>query len=795
MNHLTFSIFQKTDSLSLLRLLDHEGRLAGERELDNDAVVALASLADAYYRRDTPQLTAIGAQLYEWLDGPTERWLARVGDGADGTVVFVDVAERLRHLPWELLCREGVYLCRNAYRPFTPIRLAAKTKRDHRRENRPLRILFMACSAEDIKPLLNYEFEEKRILDAAGRYDIELVVEERGSSAGLAERLTKYGDDGGKGYFDIFHLTGHADVNEEKTPIFWMENDLGYGVAVTADELARSFAGNWPRLVFLSGCKTAQSSELGLLPSFCEALVAAGAPAVLGWALPVRDDHATEAAAELYKHLAAGKRIDEAVARARLHLLEQDISDWHLLRLYTDRTLPAEVVTPPNHKGRQRIVLREARAEFLDENARSEVCPRGEFVGRRRPLQRCLRTLTSRQRDQHYAEGVLLSGMGGLGKSSLAARLCERLPGYRRLVWYAAIDELAFTTKLGDKLADIEVNLLLNQPLSLRQRLRRLLETEAFNQPALFVFDDFEQNLESDGAGGYRVKPEALEILTALLAAIRETASPSRVIVTSRYRFPLPGPARLYEEGLESLSDAELSKKLRQLDEKFDLRLVVGDMKRLAERLGAGNPRLLERLYCIVADAETDHTAIFAALAQTTDDFREEILLRELLGRQSAECRRLVALSAVCRLPVDRAAIEAIAGDAPVDPHLERAVALGLVEAGVETDPRTASIRRAISCPTCCCRCWMERYRRTKKPAPNNARRGTCTSNGGSNRNRATSSRRWKSTACRLWRVRRRSRSKSATEFLRRGITERSIVKQWRSVWRRLCSATITASC
>lgn len=138
--------------------------------------------------------------------------------------------------------------------------------------------------------------------------------------------------------------------------------------------------------------------------------------------------------------------------------------------------------------------------------------------------------------------------------------MCERLPGYRRLVWYAAIDELAFTTKLGDKLADIEVNLLLNQPLSLRQRLRRLLETEAFNQPALFVFDDFEQNLDPDGGGGYRVKPEAMEVLTALLAAIRETASASRVIVTSRYRFPLPGPARLYEEGLESLSDAELSR-------------------------------------------------------------------------------------------------------------------------------------------------------------------------------------------------------------------------------------------
>ncbi|MGH9842895.1 MAG: CHAT domain-containing protein, partial [Blastocatellia bacterium] len=690
MNQFTFSIFQKTDSLSLLRLLDREGKLIAERELDGDAVNGLAALVDDYYRRNTPKLAEIGARLYRWLDGPSERWLARESDGPAGTAVYVDVVERLRHLPWELLNDQGRYLCHNAFRPFTPIRLAAKSLRPHQRENRPLRILFMACSAEDIKPVLQYEHEESSILKSAGKYDIELVVEERGSVEGLAERLTLYGDDGGKGYFDVLHLTGHADVNDENEPIFWMENDLGFGVAVTANSIARSFAGNWPRLVFLSGCKTAQSSEAGLLPSFCEKLVEAGAPAVLGWALPVGDLAATEVAAELYEHLAAGKRIDEAVARARQHLAEAGSDDWHLLRLYADRTPPAEVVTPPHSPKRARIRIRPARNEFLDENSRSEVCPREEFIGRRRPLQRCLRVLVSRPDDPHYAEGVLLHGMGGLGKSSLAARLCDRLPEHRRLVWYAAIDELAFASKLGDKLADIEVNQILNQPLPLRQRLRRMLECEAFERPALFVFDDFEQNLDADG-GGYRVKPDALEILTGLLRAIRETGSPCRVIVTSRYRFPLPHPLSLYEESLESLSDADLAKKLRQLDEKFDLRLAAGDARLWAEQLGAGNPRLLERLYRLIADAGTDHRAIFAAIAQTTDEFREEILLRQLLDRQSADCRRLVALAGVCRLPVDRAAIAAIAAEAAVDPHLERAVTLGLIESGVETDPATGA--------------------------------------------------------------------------------------------------------
>ncbi len=427
MNQITFSIFQKTDSLSFLRRHDRDSKQVVERELDNDAIAALARLVEAYYRRDGLRLAEIGRQLYEWLDGPAERWLAQAEADPAGTAVHIAVDEQLRHLPWELLNEQGRFLCQNAHRPFTPIR--------------------------------------------------------------------------------------------------------------------------------------------------------------------------------------------------------QVRSDGH--------------------------------------------------------------PLGSSQRDKAYAEGVLLHGMGGLGKSSLAARICDRMPSHRRLVWYAAIDELAFSTKLGDKLADVQVNLTLNQPLPLRQRMRRLLECEAFEQPALFVFDDFEQNLDPDGSGGYKVKPEALEILSALLAAIRETASRSRVIVTSRYLFPLPHPLRLHREALETLSPAELAKKLRQLDERFELRLAQGDLKLLARGLGAGNPRLLERLYRLIADAQSDHTTIFAALAQTADAFREEILLRKLLEQQSPACRQLVALAALCRLPADRATIEAIAGEASVDPHLERAVVLGLIESGVEVDPQS----------------------------------------------------------------------------------------------------------
>ncbi len=697
MRQLTFEVFAKTDQFAQLRLLgtDNTGiKLLGERELTASEIQSFVREVEDAYRVEAlnhakpPALVELGKRLYAWLDGPTERWLANAHTNAQGLAVHIDVAEQLRHLPWELLFGEGGFLCHNAAHPFTPARRVAQTQRTQARENRPLRLLFMACSAENVQPLLSYESEEMGILAAAGQNKIELVVEESGSLAGLKQRVSDFGDDGGQAYFDVFHLTGHADVRDGK-PIFWMEDDFGYGQAVSAEEIAQAFAGNWPRLVFLSGCKTAQAVEQGVLPSFCEALVAAGAPAVLGWALPVLDRDASLAAAALYQHLAAGKRLDESIARARQHLLEQQSSEWHLLRLYADATPLSELVTPLKTKDRKKLQYRAADSVFLDAGrsaGKIEVCGRAEFVGRRRPLQRCLRALTRQQGDDHYAEGVLLHGTGGLGKSSLAVRLCERLPDHRRIVLVAAYDELAFLNTVSAALMEVEANRLLSEPLPLAQRLRKLLESDVLHQPALFVFDDFEHNLEADRR---TIKPAALEILTALLSAIHDTASDSRVIVTCRYQFALSGNARLHEEGLESLRAAELRKKLRQLNDRYRFDASKDDLRHRAQELGAGNPRLLERLYKVLADTATDHEAIFAALAQTAEQFREDVLLRKLLDLLPAEGRRLVALVSLYDLPVERDAVAAVADALPLEPHLARAVALSLIEAGTLVDPQT----------------------------------------------------------------------------------------------------------
>ena len=143
--------------------------------------------------------------------------------------------------------------------------------------------------------------------------------------------------------------------------------------------------------------------------------------------------------------LGGGAGIAEAVTAARRALFDGRSAYWHLLRLYADRSdCWAGVVTPLGSRGRVRLRTRAASTLFLDAEGRVKVADRGSFVGRRRELQALLRVL----RPDDPAEGpqiALLHGMGGQGKSSLAARLLDRIRATHadHAVWVGKVDQLS----------------------------------------------------------------------------------------------------------------------------------------------------------------------------------------------------------------------------------------------------------------------------------------------------------------------------------------------------------------
>ncbi|MBD2300035.1 tetratricopeptide repeat protein [Nostoc sp. FACHB-190] len=658
----------------------------GTRRLDADKLASLINLCEEkYYSQrldDTAQLRNIGRELYSWLDGK-EGWLRRALDETDEGRIYLDliqtseaqslnpqtqkVALGLAHLPWELLHDGTVFLLQrhNAPVPVRTVQQRNTSVLDV--QNRPLRLLFMATSPEHpgIAPL-QFEQEEKNILEATKEQPLALIVEESGSVIELGNLVQSEAKD----YFDVFHLTGHGVIYTEAelgrylpksrkikdyTPCFITEDDEGKVEFTTVDDLAKAFQNRFPRVVFLSGCHTGQIANQGTFPSMAQALVKAGAGVVLGWARPVFDRTGIIAAQALYHALATGATVEDAVKAVQQEMIAQECSDWHLLRIYRDSRAIAELVTPLNTKKREKLKFTPPESEFLDENNIVKVASHGEFVGRRKALQRGMRALKQTSDDI----GVFIAGMGGLGKSSLAARLCTRVqaqrPNFERVVLIGVVDEVGLINKLASKYERFAgVPALLNQPgISFKGRLQNFFAAieDEHDKPVLLVLDDFEQNIPQENVadGSLRMTTAAYDVLAALCAALAENQAESRLIVTCRYleENTLP-PHRLHLEKLKAMGEADINKIYWQLD--GDVRLQVKKQRLL--RIADGNPRLLKWLVEVVQLPDVAEEEFLTKLEGVQLKFRENILAETLLNALEDEEKKFLAQLSVFRLPV-----------------------------------------------------------------------------------------------------------------------------------------------
>ena len=445
--HLDLKLFQGSDRVEFRYFWDNPNdaqspqtpRLLSEleerrRKADTD-----------YYTRLPEDYIKTGQALYDWLDG-NERILHTEIDRhkRSGIILAISTSQGLAHLPWEVL-HDGDNFLVAKLPAIVPIRWV-KTGSDRQLTfqndpaNRALNVLFMASSARDVEPVLDFEAEEAQILEATRRKPLSLIVEESGCLDELAE-LVKTKE---RGNFDVIHLTGHAGLTEEGQPYFITETEFGERKDSSAEDIARGLQFNLPKLMFLSGCRTGYTDRNEVF-SMAEELLNCGAMAVLGWGQRVLDKDASTAAATLYQELATGNTLAESLALTYQKLLSTQARDWHSLRLYVTGTLP-EALIP---RGQRPLPLRSISTEFIDSEEHLRIATRETFVGRRRELQNCLRVLKTSPNNKI---GVFIQGWGGNGKSTIAARLCDRLSDYQPLVWGQQVDETRLVNKLVDKL-------------------------------------------------------------------------------------------------------------------------------------------------------------------------------------------------------------------------------------------------------------------------------------------------------------------------------------------------------
>ncbi len=388
-------------------------------------------------------LLAIGKALHDWLD--RKDLLAQI-IGESGPV-SLDLAVAVRPdaearafvaAPWELLTdATGLHLAFDATRAYSPARRFGAPGAHWEPAHRDLSVLFMAAAPEGVSDL-DYEREEALILDAVERLPVQLAVEESGALKPLADRLAL------EGPFEVLHLTCHGDLDEGRG-VLALEDDKGGLDPVTAGRLCEAMGSHRPPLAVVSACRSAE--QAGAAVPLALALMEAGLPQVIGWAGSVYDSDAIVFARALYEALGRRETVPAAAAIARRALVEALQRDpegagqhWHLARVH----LGPHGGGPLCANGKPPRPRPLGDKPFLDRKQQVPVAAPALYVGRRREAQAVLRAFSAFD----GPAGVLVRGMGRLGKSSLAARIARRRPDLRSAVVFGRYDARAIFDEL-----------------------------------------------------------------------------------------------------------------------------------------------------------------------------------------------------------------------------------------------------------------------------------------------------------------------------------------------------------
>ncbi|MGX9886635.1 tetratricopeptide repeat protein, partial [Streptomyces sp. NPDC002276] len=585
----------------------------------------------------------------------------------------------------------------------------------------PLRILAVVASPESGGgELLDYEGELSRILDAVdparsgqGAY---VRVLNWGSLAEIRAALEQE-------RFHILHLSCHA-----KPGILLLENERGQADEVDAQRFMSDAlpTDRGVPLVVLAGCSTARTpappegeqeeeseqdaaatgsapvdpdAEGRVLAGLARELLARGVPAVLAMTEAVTDHYATELAAEIYRTLAQAEHPNPLTAlsqaRRTLEARRRELPESDPRAAWPEWATPALFLAGPPLPlvDRAHSVDRvpQVAEAVLDEGM--VVRKVGEFVGRRAELRRLLSALRDPQR-----AGVLVHGIGGVGKSTLAAELLHHYGTHGRLI----VPVAASTTRTVDAVLEAlrqrlntyctdeglpDTDPLRRATVALtdarvpwRERWQLVRQNVLPRVSALMLVDNAEDLLTRTPSGdGWQLDdPELAELLAAWTAASPRT----RLLVTSRYPFRLPRQVqrRLTVHHLGPLSLAETRKLIWRLPGLDALN--PADQQRAYTDVG-GHPRALEYLDALLRGgqarfpdiADRMETALEnrgipdperwladvkgdldAALAETVTLAVDDILLDTLLEQLDAVpgARALLDGMAVYRTPVDR---------------------------------------------------------------------------------------------------------------------------------------------
>jgi len=643
------------------------------------------------------KMAALGAELFGlWLGGSWEKIRTKVAPGSLRLMVIASDLPDVLNLPWELVHPpEGDFLgvdSKFSIRRF-PRSGGQIPAFDGELRPPPLRLLLAVSSPTDL-PTLDYEREEEYLLRAISGLDVAFDSADLGSFQDLRNHVEQFQP-------HVVHLTGHGTVGkkcpwcgrvsgpdekvcrnclaslEEVSAMghFAFEDESGRADMVSSEELGSLMALNEVQCVFVSGCETGKAPPVEALGGVCQGLVSQEVPLAIGWAASISDDVANDFAHSFYRSLANGRPVDRALVRARRDVWKscekRGDPSWTLPVLYsaTDQgdifDLQKLPVNPPRQR-RPQLPLPGMVEGYAE-----------QFIGRRREQQRLLAGL----RDGSL-QTVIITGLGGGGKSSLATRLARALEGYDfepipiPSSREKTLNEARLIQIFGDAFlaADLDeaFHKLNNLKIPTDARLRYAI-TILNNNRFLLVLDNFESNL--DEAKRSIINPKLAEFYEYMLESL--TGS-SRAIVTSRYLPAGELPPTVREENLGDFGETSFSKFMRR-DDLVEKRLRSGELShellKEIRRLFGGTPRFLDQIRKVLRNIPVEELKKQlegvkvpsglekGELQKKLDEYCEDIFTSRLYGYLSPESRRALSRAAVYGVAVNLEGLAAVTGE------------------------------------------------------------------------------------------------------------------------------------
>jgi len=284
---------------------------------------------------------------------------------------------------------------------------------------RPLHLVALPVSPIDDPRHLDTEGEWEHVVSAVGSQGKALTLTrvrpptlDRLERTLTAERMT------------LVHFMGHSDSRDGKG-LLAFEDARGRSHLIEAADFAETLAATNILLVLLNSCRSALAWDWTSFGNIARGLVREGIPYALGMQFVLPDDAALALSQAFYDFLLQGRSVEEAVRRTR-RTLEYNTTMRKTAWL---AGIPVLYTSLREHPAGQ-LQLSDGQPTIQPDPERVRktrdltALPQAtHFVGRSAEISQALDVLLA----YSPADFVVLHGLGGIGKTSLAHAVTERI--------------------------------------------------------------------------------------------------------------------------------------------------------------------------------------------------------------------------------------------------------------------------------------------------------------------------------------------------------------------------------